>query len=77
MKYLKRPRKGVSRITLIVLVIIIIIAIVAAYIFLSRTSILTTPTTSSKIYRVAYLSWDLSIGGGFFLNLNKKLKAVH
>jgi len=76
MKYLKRPRKGVSRITLIVLVIIIIIAIVAAYTFLSRTSILTTPTTSSKIYRVAYLSWDLSIGGGFFVNLTNTLQAV-
>lgn len=65
--------KGISTsVIAIVVIVIIVVAAAGVYYAYSRS----TGSSTTKTYNVAYLSWDLSIGGGFFVNLTNTLQAI-
>jgi len=85
-------KKAITRIASAVIIILIIIVAALLAVFASgalsgtstatvtvtstSTSVSTSVSTTAKQYNVAYLSWDLSIGGGFFENLTNTLSAT-
>jgi len=67
-------KTAITHIVTAIIIVAIIIVAVGAYFLIA--GIPRSSSTPTKTYNVAYLSWDLSIGGGFFVNLTNTLQAT-